>query len=129
MVSQFLQKLYVDIPVQFSGPASKLSCADRGVASNSLDFVPLCVSKGKIISGHVHYLLSDNAKYLKSKGLETEYSEMQSFYARHVSSYLATPIFFSPTFSFFFSLELLFSTETDDIKIFKQWEESFILQN
>ena len=38
-VFKFSQKLCVDISFQFHGPASKLSCADRVVAS--ADFVPL----------------------------------------------------------------------------------------
>ena len=42
MFTQFLQKLYVDIPVYFSGSASKLSCIDQGVASPYL--VPLATS-------------------------------------------------------------------------------------
>ena len=38
-VFSVLTEAHVDIPVKFPGPALKLSCADRGVASP--DFVPL----------------------------------------------------------------------------------------
>ena len=39
-----VRKLYVDIQVQFPGPASKLSCVDRSVPST--DFVPLDAQDG-----------------------------------------------------------------------------------